>query len=182
MWFYNTNELKRALERANEAFSPVAYNFILLIYCVYNFDTQSYLYCSQRGQIPLLGTDLHAVKSWNIWQRKAFGGVPCAHLIFLQLRRNTERISTGNLQCQEICLYQVPVIPHYISNRLFKVVTHNGQHYRDMGQEEKYYRLALLEVSICMSFVWDGYISRASQSRSLKGSMRSQGGADPTLK
>lgn len=80
-------------------------------------------------------------------KERPLGGVPCIHLIFLQLRRNSERISTGNLQRQKIRLYQVPVIPHDITNRLFKVVSANAQHHGDLGEVEKYYRVALPEIA-----------------------------------
>lgn len=57
---------------------------------------------------------------------------------------------------RSIRLYQVPVILHYISNRLFKVLSSiaffSAQYHRDLGGVEEYYRATLLEVSIasCM--------------------------------
>lgn len=50
-------------------------------------------------------------------------------------------------QHQETGVYQVPVIPRCISNRLFKVATSNALDHRDLGEVEKYYRVALLEVA-----------------------------------
>lgn len=104
--FYNTNEWKRGLKRVREAdFSQMLIIFFLnLLLC------HSVLLSEQLA-------NTFAAERCNIWQRP-FGRVPCIHLFILQLRRSTERISSGNFQHQEVCLYQVPAIPHYYPHYL----------------------------------------------------------------